>query len=153
MSESEITFLATIPPIQSSLKFGGDVGRVTLEIPKSEVAKAVGLIALQDVVLEIRITTYASKKKEAKAKGPHGKFWQAFCAGGGFNSLDLQDALQVRGRVAAEDALRKWFNVSSRTFIAPDDFISWLDSWNLHALATEARRHSVEAGVILEEPR
>ena len=51
----KIEFLATIPPIQSALKFGGDAARVTFEVPKSEVEKAVGLIPLQDVVLKVTV--------------------------------------------------------------------------------------------------
>jgi len=42
MSSHKIEFRATIPQIQSALKFGGDTGRVTLEVPASDVEKAVG---------------------------------------------------------------------------------------------------------------
>jgi hypothetical protein len=52
---SKIEFRAIVAPVSSALKFGGDAGRVTFEVPKEDVEKAVGLIALQDVVLKITV--------------------------------------------------------------------------------------------------
>lgn len=50
-----IKFRASIAPFASSLKFGGDTGRVTFEVPKSDVPEAVALIALQETALIITV--------------------------------------------------------------------------------------------------
>lgn len=57
MSEEQpkLQFEASIPPIQSALKFGGDAARITFEVPQSDVEKAVGLIALQGQPLKITV--------------------------------------------------------------------------------------------------
>jgi len=55
MSEPRLSFRAIVAPISTSLKFGGDAGRVTFEVPQSDVESAVGLIALQNVVLRVTV--------------------------------------------------------------------------------------------------
>lgn len=50
-----IRFRATLPQIQSAIRIGGDVCRVTFDIPRSDLANAVALAALQDSVLRITV--------------------------------------------------------------------------------------------------
>jgi hypothetical protein len=51
-----ISFLASLPQIQSAIRFAGDGSvRVQLEVPASERANVVPLIALNDCVLEVTI--------------------------------------------------------------------------------------------------
>lgn len=52
-----ITFRASFPPIQSAIKRSGDGGgmRIQLDIPESEMASAVLLLALTNVVLKVTI--------------------------------------------------------------------------------------------------
>ena len=63
MSEG-ITFLASFPPIQSAIKAGSDGMRIQLDIPESEMANAVELLAMRNVVLRVTVEV-AEKPKEA----------------------------------------------------------------------------------------
>lgn len=54
MPES-ITFLASFPAIQSAIKIGDDGARIQLDIPESELANALPLIALRGVVLKVTV--------------------------------------------------------------------------------------------------
>ena len=60
MAKGAITFLAAFPPIQSAIKIGDAGMRIQLDVPESEMAAAVGLIALRDAVL--RVTVQAEAK-------------------------------------------------------------------------------------------
>lgn len=73
VADTKIEFLATVAPVSSALKFGGDAGRVTFEVPKHEIEKAVALIALQDVVLKVTVEVYERPKEEAGAKKEDGR--------------------------------------------------------------------------------
>jgi hypothetical protein len=69
MSDS-ITFRASFPPIQSAIKVGDRMMRVQLDIPESDIAKAVGLIALQGCVLEVSVRVEQSQTNGGtEAKG------------------------------------------------------------------------------------
>ena len=55
MSEAA-TFLATLPPILSALRFSGDGGlRVMFDVPESEMAEAVKLLAWRQQVLRVTV--------------------------------------------------------------------------------------------------
>jgi hypothetical protein len=51
----KIQFLATIPPIQSGLKFGGDGARIQLDIPETELSEAAKLILCKNKVLKVTV--------------------------------------------------------------------------------------------------
>ena len=53
----KITFLASFPPIQSAIKIAGngDGMRIQLDIPESEMAQAVQLLALRECVLKVTV--------------------------------------------------------------------------------------------------
>lgn len=57
----DINFLCSIAETQSALKFGAKIGRVTFEIPESEIPKAVALIAMQGEPLELEVSLSDSK--------------------------------------------------------------------------------------------
>ena len=50
-----LTFLASFPPIQGAIKRGQDGMRIQLDIPESEMANAVELIGMMNVVLKITV--------------------------------------------------------------------------------------------------
>ena len=56
-ADSPITFLASFPAIQTAIKVYGDAQgmRIQLEIPESEMAEAVGLLALRDKVFRVTV--------------------------------------------------------------------------------------------------
>lgn len=54
MSEP-ITFLASFPPIQSAIKVGQDGMRLQLDVPETEMANAVELLALRGKVLRVTV--------------------------------------------------------------------------------------------------
>ena len=53
--QPSITFLASLPDIQSAIKAGGDGMRVQFDIPETEKANAIPLLALFGVVLRVTI--------------------------------------------------------------------------------------------------
>ena len=52
----EATFRASIPPIMSGIKTGGDGMRVQFDIPESDMAEAVKLLTMRGKVLTITVT-------------------------------------------------------------------------------------------------
>ena len=52
----ELRFLASLPPIQGAIKQGPDVMRITLEIPKTEVPNALGIMTMHGKILEITVS-------------------------------------------------------------------------------------------------
>lgn len=70
MSEP-ITFLASFPPIQSAIKVGQDGMRIQLDIPEIEMANAVELLAMRNVVLKVTVVVVErSQEEEAKEDAP-----------------------------------------------------------------------------------
>jgi hypothetical protein len=57
------TFKASFPAIQSAIKLGDDGMRITLDIPESEMANALALIAMRNQVLSVTIAV----EKQGKA--------------------------------------------------------------------------------------
>lgn len=51
----KIEFLASIPPIQSGLKFGGDGARVQFDIPETYLSEAIKLVTCKNKVLKITV--------------------------------------------------------------------------------------------------
>lgn len=88
-------------------------------------------------------------KREAKPKGAHGKFWQAFRLSSAPQSLDLQEWLELaeyraNGALATPEqvwqAMRAKFNTESLTFVSPETAIKAFDQANLPGVAAIARR-------------
>ena len=54
--EQKARFRATFPPILSAIRMAGDGGmRLMLDVPESDMAEALKVIAWRDVVLSVRI--------------------------------------------------------------------------------------------------
>lgn len=51
-------FKASIPPIMSGIKTGGDGMRVQFDIPESDMGEAVKLLAMRGVVLLVTVEEY-----------------------------------------------------------------------------------------------
>jgi hypothetical protein len=51
----KVTFLASFPPIQSAIKVG-DGMRIQLDIPESELPRAIKVVDLREAVLQVTIT-------------------------------------------------------------------------------------------------
>ena len=70
-----ITFLASFPPIQSAIKRAGDGGgmRIQLDIPESEMASAVYLLAMVQERLRITVEVVhdLNNRKEQDAAQRH----------------------------------------------------------------------------------
>lgn len=75
--DEPIVFLASFPPIQSAIKITGDNNgmRIQLDIPESEMANAVKLVALTQKTLRITIevderTNRIIGRRKAKQREP-----------------------------------------------------------------------------------
>lgn len=51
----KISFLASFPPIQSAIKIGDTGMRITLDIPESELPKAIKIITLREAVIQVTV--------------------------------------------------------------------------------------------------
>jgi hypothetical protein len=58
-----VTFLASFPAIQGAIRVGLDGMRIALDIPESEMANAVRLVTMRDMVLKVTVEV------ETKANG------------------------------------------------------------------------------------
>lgn len=136
--------------------------RVTLDIPRSDIPKAIGMTALEGVVLDasftvnneplnIRIKSEKAKrvKVEPKQKGEFGTFWRDMITDGStndqqfFNHPDFQEVLGLEAPVSlvqAKEALYKVFGVESLSFVSPAQFIEWCTCSELHSIATLANK-------------
>ena len=63
-----VTFLASFPPIQSAIKRGNDGMRIQLDIPETEMANAVELLAMMNVVLKVTIEDLKNKNEQIGRK-------------------------------------------------------------------------------------
>lgn len=57
-------FTATIPPIMSGIKTGGDGMRVQFDIPETEMGEAAKLLIMRGKVLKITVETVENKSGE-----------------------------------------------------------------------------------------
>jgi hypothetical protein len=146
---SKIEFRAFIPNIQSALKYGAESGRLTLEIPESDVQKSVGLIALKNLPLKITVEVDeghqgARRVKEKPTKGEHGSYWQSMFKSDFHGIMLLWDVLDVKDALEVKDALRKAFEVESLSFVSPPTFEAWADKNNLPQLVTLSRQAAMK---------
>jgi hypothetical protein len=54
-------FKAFIPPLQSAIRTGGDGGRVTLEVPETDMAEFAKLIAMRGEQLQVTVEIFRGK--------------------------------------------------------------------------------------------
>jgi len=52
------TFSAFIPPLQSAIRTGGDGGRVTLEVPETDMGEFAKLIAMRGQRLRVTVAIH-----------------------------------------------------------------------------------------------
>jgi len=64
MSLSKATFLASIPPILSGIKTGGDGMRVQFDIDESHMGEAVKLIGMRGELLEVTVRVIERDEEE-----------------------------------------------------------------------------------------
>jgi len=141
-SQKTIEFRASIAPIMSGIRTGGDGLRLTLDIPESDVKDAVALIALRNCPLLVTIAVDGSpastrierpsengkpkSKSKKEAKGPYSEFWRQMVLRGVKNNLDLQDFLNCSIE-NVWDALHERFEVDTMATVSPiewDEFVS-----------------------------
>ena len=60
------TFIATIPPIQSALRTGGDGMRVQFDVPETEMGEALQLVLMRGKVLRITVEVVESDAKTGR---------------------------------------------------------------------------------------
>ena len=77
---SKVEFKGSIAATQSALTFGSKIGRVTFEVPESEISAAIGLVALQETPLKITVEVdneYSEKGdgKNASASNKTARRW------------------------------------------------------------------------------
>lgn len=60
---NKATFLATIPPIMSGIKAGGDGMRVQFDIPESDMGEAAKLLAMRGKVLRVTVEVVETNNK------------------------------------------------------------------------------------------
>ena len=61
----KVMFLASFPPIQSAIKVGHDGMRIQLDIPESEMARAVHLLTMRERVLRVTVEVEDANRFDA----------------------------------------------------------------------------------------
>lgn len=92
-------------------------------------------------------------KKDKPAKGAYGRYWSEMFARGFWAFRDLQVEMGFPHSDAKPDRIKELikeeFEVSSLTFISPDDFEEWLSNHDtLHSLITMSRQCVVKVATI-----
>jgi hypothetical protein len=64
--DEPIIFRAAFPAIQSAIKVGDAGMRIQLDVPESEMAQAVRLITLRDVVLRVTVEADDTQKRNGR---------------------------------------------------------------------------------------
>ena len=57
-----LNFLASLPPIQGAIKQGPDAMRIVLEVPGTEVPKALGILTMHGKVLDVTVKAVKASK-------------------------------------------------------------------------------------------
>lgn len=123
---------AWLPPIETNITTTrSNAVLVKLKVSASGREQLIRLFADKDKTLRWEFSdagTAAPRKREAKPKGEHGKFWELMHSF--HNRPDVRRWLGVEVGYAQErDALQRFyqlFNVTSRTFISPDVLRDWV---------------------------
>lgn len=85
-------------------------------------------------------------KKPPKEKGSFGPYWQAMYRHGALNSMEIAESLGCEpGEKAVKAALKERLEVSSLTFVSPDQFENYCTAHHLTSLITISRQAEVEA--------
>lgn len=63
-------FAATIPPIMSGIKTGGDGMRVQFDIPESDMGEGAKLLAMRGKVLKVTVETVWTELDDGTKKDP-----------------------------------------------------------------------------------
>jgi hypothetical protein len=69
------TFAASIPPIMSGLKMGGDGCRIQFDVPESDIGEAVKLVAMRGKRLKVTVEIVTEKYNgmaDKETEGPGG---------------------------------------------------------------------------------
>jgi len=61
-----ITFVATIPPIQSAIRTGGDGMRVQFDVPETDIGEALHLVLMRGKVLRVTVEVVESGAKTGR---------------------------------------------------------------------------------------
>ncbi len=68
MGKLSATFIASIPPIMSGIKTGGDGMRVQFDIPETDMPEAAQLLLMRGKVLEITVSVLDTKQYGGRLK-------------------------------------------------------------------------------------
>ena len=134
----------------SSIRTSGEMMRVSIDIPKSDIPEAIGLIALEGCVLDISVRVNGGKpepkaKKEKGPKGPFSEYWRSMFLANFNASLDLHEVLGVEGINDVRPALHDVFSVDTLADVSPFEFDEWCDRNGLHGMISLSRQCAAKA--------
>jgi hypothetical protein len=137
--KKSITFRGQISPIMSAIRMGGDVMRISFDVPLTERENAIGLLALTDQPLRVEISVDSKAPAQAEPKGPHGDYWHEMFRAGFQNYPDLIEVLDCAGP-QIKLRLHDLFEVHSLNEVSPAVFEDWCAGKGLHSLITLSRQ-------------
>jgi len=71
-----VTFRASFPPILSAIRMAGDGGmRIMLDIPESDMAEAIQLLAWRQKVLVVTVETERGRAEDEKGREQTGTYF------------------------------------------------------------------------------
>ena len=146
----KLKFRGQLSPIMSAIRMGGDVMRISIDVPMTERENAIGLLALTDqaLVFEVAVDgSPATPEKPKKVKGPYGEYWRLLriphndiC-----NWPDFAEVLDCT-RDQVWEALHAEFETETMSTVSPRQFEAWVTEKGLsEQLITISRNAEVKA--------
>ena len=134
----KIQFRGQISPIMSAIRMGGDVMRVSFDVPLTEREHAIGLLGLTDQPLKFSIEVDSSpastrierpeQDDEPQLKGPFSRYWQRMFAKGFYTYPSIIETLGCAGQAQIKLRLYDVFQVLTCADISPAEFEKWMES-------------------------
>jgi hypothetical protein len=145
----KIIFRGQISPIMSAIRMGGDVMRISFDVPLMERINAIGLLALTDQPLMFTIepdkTATATPQKIKEPSGAYSEFWRIMVIKGVKTYPDLQEALDCDIEHVWE-ALHTAFQVETMSVVSPRTWEAWIKENGLNeGLITMSRAAEAQA--------
>jgi hypothetical protein len=143
---AKIIFRGQISPIMSAIRMGGDVMRISFDVPLMERINAIGLLALTDQPLLVTIEPdKTAATPQPKEKGIYSEFWRLMVVKGVKTYPDLQEVLDCTPE-RVWDALHAAFETETMSTVSPRQFEQFVkDNGLSEGLITMSRNAEAKA--------
>jgi hypothetical protein len=154
-SMGNISFNASFPDTKSAIAINKTTPQFQIRIPKGDLLTGLRLVALFGIVFQVEIETNGKPKEKAKKerkpkepKGEYGQYWHEMFGKYFYDNPDLKQVLALdisASQLDVKEALRRIFNVSSLSFVSPEQLEEFANGHDLVGLVSQSRQAAVVA--------